>query len=100
VPSLVVLIGLVFVGVIWWILQGVQKGTIGAPAVPRTVETTPSAEDSPLEAPESSATDTGPTTGGSPGATRTGPTASGANGATRAGPTAGGATGATRTGPN
>lgn len=55
VPSLVVLIGLAFVGVVWWILQSVQKGTIGAPAVPRTVETTPTATEPLAEAPESSA---------------------------------------------
>jgi len=53
VPSLVVLIGLVFVGVVWWILQGVQKGTIGAPAVPRTVETTPPPATEPEEVPPS-----------------------------------------------
>jgi cytoskeleton protein RodZ len=51
VPSLVVLIGLAFVGVVWWILQGVQNGTIGAPAVPRTVETTPAPAESTTDVP-------------------------------------------------
>jgi cytoskeleton protein RodZ len=38
VPSLVVLIGLVFVGVVWWILKGVQDGSLGAPVAPHVVE--------------------------------------------------------------
>jgi cytoskeleton protein RodZ len=44
VPSLVVLIGLVFVGVVWWILKGVQDGTLGAPVAPHMVESEPPTE--------------------------------------------------------
>ncbi|HEY1284445.1 MAG TPA: helix-turn-helix domain-containing protein, partial [Steroidobacteraceae bacterium] len=66
VPSLVVLIGLVFVGVVWWILQGMQRGTIGAPAVPRTVETTPAPAEPETEAPTSSAAAASSTTSNPP----------------------------------
>jgi cytoskeleton protein RodZ len=44
VPSLVVLIGLVLFGVVWWIWQGVQKGTIGAAVVPRAVQSAAAGE--------------------------------------------------------
>ena len=38
VPALVVLIGLVFVGVVWWILKGVRDGSLNAPVAPHVVE--------------------------------------------------------------
>ncbi len=88
VPSLVVLIGLVLVGVVWWILQGVQKGTIGAPAVPRTVESTPlpEPEESPTPAPTGAGTPSAPPTvaANRPSDART--SSGGAGGASRAAP--------------
>ena len=44
VPSLVVLIAFALIGVVWWILQGVKEGTIGAPVAPRVVDVTPEPE--------------------------------------------------------
>ena len=38
VPSLVVLIGLVFVGVVWWVVKGVRDGSLNAPVAPHVVE--------------------------------------------------------------